>query len=112
MDLKVSNTDDGSAGRQHLFQTNRTVATAGRAGTRTRAESHYLYSEILADCLLRRFAIPLTAAEQRLPACLQTEPRRNAAERSAKSEKRMRKRSGARIQVWSQAICPSGSLRL
>jgi hypothetical protein len=42
------------------------------------------------------------------PACLQTEPRQNEAERSAKSEKRMRKRSGARIQVWSQAILAAG----
>ena len=44
-------------------------------------------------------------------ACLQTEPCWNAAERSAKSEKRMRKRSGTRIQVWSQAIPGGGSLR-
>jgi hypothetical protein len=38
-----------------------------------------------------------------IPACLQTEPRWNEAERSAKSEKRMWKQSEERVQVWSQA---------
>jgi len=58
MDLKVSNTDDGSAGRQHLFQTNRTVATAAVLERVPEPKAIDPYSEILADCLLREIRYP------------------------------------------------------
>jgi hypothetical protein len=43
--------------------------------------------------------------------CLTSEPGWNEAERSAKSEKRKRKRNGVRIQEGSQAIPAARSLR-
>jgi len=58
MDLKVSNTDNGSAGPQHLFQTNRIVAIAAVLERVPESKAIDPYSEILADRLLRAIRYP------------------------------------------------------